>query len=212
MNRALWKPALLFVIILTLATASGFLLRGNTTSAKPPDAFQADEQGPEPAETPKTVESAKAANPATAGESPKVAPVPTVAEDPKTATERRQLLETVGALTAAHCCQAYFNIGLVADGRAKGIYTDKDSSKLLGSILGLLNTVDRKLALLVRIDLDKQDRESLKQMRALSALLHQQGKELETFWDSGKDEDAAKYESARKDSWAALGKLTGIGR
>jgi hypothetical protein len=209
MNRAFWKPASVFVIILMLATASGFLLRGNTGSAKTSEAFQADEQGPE---TPKADESAKGADPARVGESPKAAPVPTVAEDPKTAAERHQLLETVGTLTAAHCCQAYFNLGLIADGRAKGTYTDKDSSKLLGSILGLLNTVDRKLALLGRIDLDKQDRESLEQMRALSALLHQQGKELETFWDSGKDEDAAKYESARKDSWAAIGKLTGIGR
>jgi len=49
-------------------------------------------------------------------------------------------------------------------------------------------------------------------MRDLSDLLHRQGKRLEIFWDSGKDEDATKYESVRKDSWAAISRLTGIGR
>jgi hypothetical protein len=131
---------------------------------------------------------------------------------PKTAQERRQLLETVGALTTAHCYQTYLNIGLIADGKAKGSYTEKDAAKVLDSVLSTLNSVDRKLAALSKIDLDKQDRESLEQIRDLADLLRQQGKELEAFWDSGKDQDAARYENARKDSWAAIGKLTGIGR
>ena len=131
---------------------------------------------------------------------------------PKTTQERRQLLETVGALTTAHCYQTYLNIGLIADGKAKGTYTDKDAAKVLDSVLSLLNSVDRKLAALSRFDLDKQDRDSLEQIRDLADLLRQQVKELEAFWDSGKDQDAARYENARKDSWAAIGKLTGIGR
>jgi len=35
---------------------------------------------------------------------------------------------------------------------------------------------------------------------------------LQAYWDSGKEEDGAKYDNTRKDSWAAIGKLTGIGR
>jgi hypothetical protein len=34
---------------------------------------------------------------------------------------------------------------------------------------------------------------------------------LQTFWDTDKDEDAAHYESVRKDTWASLSKLMGIG-
>ena len=76
----------------------------------------------------------------------------------------------------------------------------------------LLDSVDRKLAALDNLDLDKQDRSSLDQMRVISTLLHQQGQELQAFWDSGADENAARYEDVRKDSWAAISRLTGIGR
>jgi hypothetical protein len=133
-------------------------------------------------------------------------------EYPKSAQERRQLLEAVGALTAANCYQTYLNIGFIADGKAKGAYIDRDANKILDSVLSLLNSVERNLATLGKMDLDKQDRESLEQMRDLSALLRVQGKELQAYWDSGKEEDAAKYDNTRKDSWAAIAKLTGIGR
>ena len=128
------------------------------------------------------------------------------------AGQHRQLLETVGILTAAHCYQSYLNIGLLADGRAKGIYTEKEASRLLDSVLSVLDSIDRRLAVLGKIDLGKEDHDSLEQMRDLSDLLRRQGKQLETFWGSGKDEDAAKYEDDRKDSWAAISKLTGVGR
>ena len=128
------------------------------------------------------------------------------------AREHRQLLETVGVLTAAQCNQSYLNIGLLADGRAKGIYTDNEASRLLDSVLSVLDSIDRRLGVLGKIDLGKEDHDSLEQMRDLSDLLRRQGKQLETFWDSGKDEDAAKYDDDRKDSWAAISRLTGMGR
>jgi hypothetical protein len=194
MNRALQKLALLAVIILIVVSAGGC----GSGSGKSPESSKAEQTG----EAPKGGDAAKA------GEA---APEKT-GDASNTAQERRQLLETVGALTTAHCYQTYLNLGLLADGKAKGTYSDKDAYKVLDSVLSLLNSLDRKLAALAKFDLDKQDRQSLELMRDLAALLRQQGKELEIFWDSGKDEDAAKYESSRKDSWAAIGKLTGIGR
>ena len=94
----------------------------------------------------------------------------------------------------------------LGDGKAKGAYTTQDASKVLDSVRALLDSVDRNLAAIGKIDLDKQDRESLEQMRDLSALLRLQGKELQAYWDSGKEEDGAKYDNTRKDSWAAIGK------
>ncbi len=211
MKLALWKPALVAIAILVVVTTTGFLIRGNTGSNKTQQVSTADEQAPKAAEPPKLGETPKVVDPAKGGGTHKAA-APKTGASPKTAEERRQLLETVGVLTSAHCYQTYFNIGLIADGKANGTYTDKDAYKLLDSVLSLLDSVDRKLAALSKIDLDKEDRESLEQMRDLSALLRQQGKGLEAFWDSGKDEDAAKYESIRKDSWAAISRLTGIGR
>jgi hypothetical protein len=224
MNRALWKPALVITIVLVLTTTSGLLLRGNTGSAQSSEVVAADEPAPKVADSPKaaippkddhppnTADTPKAAATPTAGQAPKPVAMPKSGDDPKPAAERRQLLETIGVLTAAHCYQTYFNLGLLADGRAKGTYTDRDASRILDSIFSLLSSVDRKLAALDKIELDKEDRASLDQMRELSALLRQQGKELQAFWDNGREEDATRYESVRKDSWAAISKLLGIGR
>jgi len=220
MNRRLWKPALTLVVLLILTTAIGLLSRGNTSSAQSP----ADEPakpmpvGPKEYIPPKTVEPAKAgpASPSAAApqaeEISKAATTPKVPAEGGTAAERRQLLETIGALVAAHCYQTYFNIGLLADGRAKGTYNDKDALRVLDSILSILATVEQKLAALDKLALDKEDRASLAQMRELSHLLGRQANDLEALWDNGREEDAARYESTRKDAWAAISKLLGVGR
>ena len=197
MKSALRKLLLPISIVLVASAASGC----GTGSAKSSETPKPNDPVPEVAEA-KEGDSAK---------TDQAVPVKTE-EYPKSAQERRQLLETVGALTAANCYQTYLNIGFIADGKAKGAYIDRDANKVLDSVLSLLNSVERNLAALGKMDLDKQDRESLEQMRDLSALLREQGKELQAYWDSGKEEDAAKYDNTRKDSWAAIAKLTGIGR
>jgi cob(I)alamin adenosyltransferase len=204
MNDTVRKWVPLAILILVLVTASGMLLRGNTGSDKKETAQvqESDKQSPKAVETPRPGD--RPLTDRTAAASP--------GEDPRSADERSQLLETVGSLTAALCYQTYLNIGLLADGRAKGTYTDKDAAKVLDSILSFLDRIDRKLAALEKMDLDRVDRESLEQMRTLSDLLHQQGRELQSFWETGKDEDAARYENTRKDSWAAISRLLGIGR
>jgi hypothetical protein len=206
MNRTLRQSALLPIGVLVIAAASGLLLRSKAGSESPPVISREDDRAPTVADTRKPGAAAMAGETSTSAASLKPG------ESSRTVADQRQLLETVGALTAAHSAQAYFNIGLIADARAKGTYTGKDSTKVLDTILALLDSVDRKLAGLSKLDLDKEDRESLEQILVLSALLRQQGRGLQEFWDSGKDEDAAKYENVRKDSWAAIGKLTGMGR
>jgi hypothetical protein len=207
MSRAHWKPAFLAAIVLVVATAGGLLIRGNSGSGHTAEVPTVNEQ----AETLKSEETFRAGDATTTRATPG-ASVPKVGESSTNAAERRQLLETIGVLTAAHCYQSYFNIGLIADGKARGTYTEKDASKLLNTVLSLLDSVDRRLTVLSKIDLEKADRDSLERMRDLSDLLHQQGRALEIFWDSGKDDDAAKYEDVRKDAWAAISKLMGIGR
>jgi hypothetical protein len=198
MKHPFWKPALLTVAILVVVTASGILLRGNTGSG--PEQVQQTPKGAAAAGTGSVDESAKSAGAHTAG------------ENPGGGHDRRRLLETVGVLTAAHCYQTYLGLGLLADAKDKGVYSGKEAYKLLDSVLGLVDSVAQKLAGLNRIDLDKEDQDSLEQMRVLSGLLRQQAKALAGFWDSGKEEDAARYESVRKDAWAAISRLTGAGR
>ena len=220
MNRRLWKPALTLVVLLVLTTAIGLLSRGNTSSAQSPvdEPAKPMPEGPKEYIPPKTVGPAKAvpASPPAAAsqaeESSKAATTPKVSAEGGTATERRQLLETIGALIAAHCYQTYFNIGLLADGRAKGIYNDRDANKVLDSVLSILATVDQKLTALDKLALEKEDRASLAQMRELSVLLRRQANDLQAVWDNGREDDAARYESSRKDAWAAISKLLGVGR
>jgi hypothetical protein len=60
-------------------------------------------------------------------------------------------------------------------------------------------------------NLEKQDQESLEQMRKISSLLRDQGKELKAFWDSGDQSHSTRYEELRKNSWVRLQKLMGLG-
>ena len=197
MNWTLRKPALAALALAVLVvTAGGLLLRG---SDKTSGQVQEEKQAP-----------ISKTEPVSDEQPPQAAPTVVPAADSK--ADRRRLLETVGVLTGAHCYQTYLNIGLIADGKAKGTYSNQDARQVLDSILSLQSSIDRNLAALAKTDLDKRDLESLEQMRDLSALLRQQGKDLKVFWDSGKEEDSARYDDTRKDSWAAIGRLTGIGR
>jgi hypothetical protein len=196
MNSTLRKLALL-PLLLVLVVGGGLLIRGNTGS-------HASEPGEQPT---KAGEASAAREPTSAGDFASAE-----ARIPETGQERRQLLETIGVLTAAHCYQTYLNIGLIAESKSKGNYSENEAHKFLDLIRSLLDSVDRKLAVLGKMDLGTDDRASLEQMRQLSELLRRQAKQLETFWDSGKDEDAAKYDDIRKDSWTAISKFTGIGR
>ena len=201
MKRAHWISALSAVIL--AAVGGTLLVRGSGSSDK--------KEALPVAEAPKPVvgaaEAAKPAAPPSAGDTPK----PGVAGT-KAAEERGQLLETVGCLTAAHSFQTYLNIGFIADGKSRGTYSDKDARKVLDSVLSLLNATDRKLEALDTVELDRGDRARLEELRAVSALLRQQGKELQAYWDTGKDENAARYESLRQNAWATIVRLLGIGQ
>jgi hypothetical protein len=200
MKRTLGASALSAVIL--VAAGGALLVRGGSnTDPKDPPASK----GPNPVDKAGAV--ARPTDPPPVGGALRPG-----GEQKKAESERAQLLETIGCLTAAHYFQTYLNIGFIADGKAQGTYTDKDARKVLDSVLSLLNSADGKLEALDKIIVDKGDRERLEQLRAVSALLRQQGKELQTYWDSGKDENAAKYESLRKNAWAAISKLMGIGQ
>src|SRR5262249_27849956 len=119
-------------------------------------------------------------------------------------------LQTIGTLTAAHYFQTYLNIGFIADGKGRGNYSQEDARKVLQSVLSVVDSVDRQLDVLGKRNLEKGDRESLDQMRAISAQLRQQGQGLQAYWASGKDQAAARYEALRQKTYAAISKLMGI--
>jgi len=196
MTRSRWALAVSLAFV--AAAGAAFLSRGGSHAA----------QKDAPAEPqPVVVAAADPAKPAEPA-APREAPKPAVAPG-KSAEERDRLLEALGTLTAAHYFQTYLNIGFIADGKTRGTYTDRDARKVLDSVLSLVNSAERQLDALEKIDLSGGDRARLVELQAVSALLRQQGKELLAYWDTGKDENAARYENLRQTAWASILKLMG---
>jgi hypothetical protein len=199
MTRSRWALAVSLGFL--AAAVAAFLSRGGSQAA----------QKEPPAVTPESppvvvpaVEPAKSTEPATPREALKP-----VAATAKSTEDRTRLLEALGTLTSAHYFQTYLNIGFIADGKSRGTYTDRDARKVLDSVLSLVNSTERQLEALEKIDLSSGDRARLVELQAVSALLRQQGKELQAYWDAGKDENAARYESLRQTAWTSILKLMG---
>lgn len=117
------------------------------------------------------------------------------------------LLQTVGTLAGFQLYQSYLNIGFIADGKAEGTYTDKDVVQILDTVLVSLDRLDERLQKVAKLDVTKEDREAIEQIRVISAVLRQQGDELKQFWKSGKKENGDNYEKARQEAWQGISKL-----
>jgi hypothetical protein len=126
--------------------------------------------------------------------------------------ERQQLLETVGTLAGFQLYQSYLNIGLIADGKAEGVYSDEDVSTILNSVLELLETLDKRLEANSKLALSDSDQSAIKKLRLLSALLRQEGDELKAFWRTGDKAHSDKYEAARKEAWEGISEVLGLNR
>jgi hypothetical protein len=123
---------------------------------------------------------------------------------------RQTLLEAVGALAGSQLYQTYLNIGFIADGRAEGTYDDGDAVQLLGSVLELLDALDKQLEKVGKLALDEEDRASMVEVRKLSGLLRRQGKELRAFWETDDKKEGDRYDKTRQEAWAGISKLLGI--
>jgi hypothetical protein len=199
MQRARWTTSIL--VILLASVVALLVARRDTANAAKQEAPRDESTTAPPADGNPAVSIKPRVE--TAGGAER-ATTPAAAPDPSA-------LETIGALAAAHYFQTYLNIGLIADGKGSGLYSDENARKDLRSVLSVVDSVDRQLDSFGKHPMAKEDRQSLEQMRAISALLRQQGKALQAYWDAGQEQDAARYESVRKDLYAAINKLMGIG-
>jgi hypothetical protein len=203
-GRSMTRPRWALAVSLAFLAAAGaaFLSRGGSQAAQKESPAAAPDPHPVVVAA---VEPAKPTEPVT----PREAQKPIAAPPVKSTEDRTRLLEALGTLTSSHYFQTYLNIGFIADGKTRGTYTDRDARKVLDSVLSLVNSTERQLESLEKIDLSTGDRARLVELQAVSALLRQQGKELQTYWDSGKDENAARYESLRQTAWTSILKLMG---
>ena len=132
------------------------------------------------------------------------------AQDTKEAAaekERQQLLETVGLLAASQVYQGYLNVGLVADGKAAGTYSEQDARQLVESVVGLLDTSDKNLEKVGKLDIGKEDRAALFKLRQLNQLVRRQAIVLQEFWRTGNKDYSDSYERLRKEAWEGISKM-----
>jgi hypothetical protein len=129
------------------------------------------------------------------------APAKTVAE------ENSVLLESVGLLAGVQLYQTYLNIGLLADAFAEDVYTPAEAAQLLGSVVGPLEKVEKQLEKVAALKLTKEDAAAIARMKRIAALLRQQGKSLQSVWDTGLEEHTKKYEEARQAAWKEVSDL-----
>ena len=146
---------------------------------------------------------------------PPAAPVPLTAK-PKTTSDdaksdsppsQEMLLEALGGLSAAHLYQSYLNIGLLADGVEGEVYSRADARKVLATVTGLMDTVDKQLARLPEEKLKKDERAALLRIRSLTTLLRTQIEELQAYWESGDKNHAKRFHKLREEAWAGIKEL-----
>ena len=130
-----------------------------------------------------------------------------------TATEpasRGVTLEALGGLSAANLYQSYLTVGLLADGMQNNAFTVDGATNTLKIVTSCIALVDTKLARLDRLNLEPDDLASLRQIKAVTALMRIQTQALEMYWSTGKADHAEAYQRARKATWTGLSKILGV--
>jgi hypothetical protein len=121
-----------------------------------------------------------------------------------------RMLETLGSLSAAHMYQTYLNIGLIADAVESETYSQQQANAMLSTVVGLMDSVDKQLDRLARVDLGAEDKQDVERIRSLALLLRYQVAALRAYWLSSEPEQAARYHQAREKSWTALSEALGL--
>lgn len=130
--------------------------------------------------------------------------------DAQAKAQKANFLEALGGLSATHLYQSHLNIGLLADGVESETYTIEDAEKNLKSVVELMKHVEAQHARLVKSGLDSDDQDSIRQIQAVSAMLHLQIDSLRAYWATEDVEQANQYHLARKASWQGLTKVLGL--
>lgn len=138
---------------------------------------------------------------------PSTLPAQAIAKPDLAPTHRSDLLEALGGLSATHLYQSHLNIGLLADAVESEIYTIEDAEKSLSSVVELMKLVDAQLAKVAKAGIDAGDQESIRELQAVTAMLHMQAGSLRSYWATGQMEHAEQYHKAREAASQGLAKI-----
>src|ERR1019366_2779960 len=100
----------------------------------------------------------------------------------KAKAPRADFLEALGSLSATHLYQTHLNIGLLADGVESETYTIEEAEKNLKSVVEMMKHVEAQQTRLATSGLDPDDQDSIREIQAVSAMLHLQIDSLRAYW------------------------------
>ncbi len=127
------------------------------------------------------------------------------------AAEDTAVVEAIGGLSAAYVYQTYLNIGMIGDSVANKSMEPDTAKQLLGSVLGLADTITKQLTAVAKSDkLSADDQKTMQEFLTIISLLKTQGSELQQIWSTKDEAHAKKYESARTLAWDKIKTLLGI--
>jgi hypothetical protein len=192
------------VLLAALVTGSVYLV-----SKLPRRPDLAAEKANPPAAPAQPVPDGKSPKPSEAA-SPSVRPAEQPKAEPQAGANEERFMSALGSLTAAHHYQSYLNLGLLADAWEKDVYEEEEAMKMLATVQGMIDGVDRQLVRLEKASVKEDDRKALARSRELGALLKTQAKELAAYWEGGAKEHADAFHKARETAWASLKELLKI--
>jgi hypothetical protein len=121
-----------------------------------------------------------------------------------------RLLEALGCQSAVHLYQSYLNIGLVADAVVNKTCKPLDGSKMLTTVAGLIDVVDKQLEELNKLELLPEEKQGVQRIRAISSLIRVQLASLQAYWLSGDSRHAERYTKTREQAWSEISELLNL--
>ena len=127
------------------------------------------------------------------------------ADEPRPTSDTATLVEAIRLLTGQQLYQTYKNLDSLVEFRFYGIREAGELTRLINSCVDSAEEAERQLArVAVMKGLSKEDTAAIARLRKTAGLLVEQGKSLQTYWDTGVNDHWKKSETARKAAYAEL--------
>jgi hypothetical protein len=117
------------------------------------------------------------------------------------------LTETLILVTGHQLNQTHQYIVVLAEVRIWAGFEASTLALMLGSATEPLEAIDRQLGKVAGLKLTKAEAATVARLRKVAGLLRQEGKSLQTYWDTGVEDHWKTYQDVRKQAWKELDDL-----
>ena len=119
-------------------------------------------------------------------------------------------LYLIGALGGAHVYTTYAYIGVLADGLSKELYTDQQTTELLGEVVTVSDSLIKNMERVRDGGLSEADTEAINNMIDIYKLLKDEANAAIKFTQTRAVEDAEQFDQIRTTVWPKISALLGL--